>query len=53
VVGAASIIDRSAGGQALDVPYTAVARVSFPTYDPASCPLCQTGSPAVKPGSRQ
>ena len=53
VVGAASIIDRSSGGQALDVPYVSLARVSFPTYDPVSCPLCQAGTPAVKPGSRQ
>ena len=53
VVGAASIIDRSPAGQALDVPYVALARLSFSTYDPASCPLCQSGSAAVKPGSRQ
>ena len=53
VVGAASIIDRSSGGQALDVPYVALARLALPIYDPASCPLCQSGSPAVKPGSRQ
>ena len=52
VVGAASVIDRSGGNQALDVPYTALATVSLPTYDPASCPMCAAGQPVVKPGSR-
>src|SRR5687768_18031328 len=53
VVGAASIIDRSGGHQQLDVPYIALASVALPTYDPAVCPLCRAGTPAVKPGSRQ
>jgi orotate phosphoribosyltransferase len=52
VVGAASIIDRSGGAQGLDVPYFAVATVSFPTYKPEACPLCASGTPAMKPGSR-
>jgi orotate phosphoribosyltransferase len=52
VVGAASIIDRSGGNQNLGVPYHALATVALPTYEPASCPLCAAGSPAVKPGSR-
>jgi orotate phosphoribosyltransferase len=52
VVGAASVIDRSGGNQALDVPYVALATVSLPTYDPASCPMCAAGQAVVKPGSR-
>lgn len=52
VVGAASIIDRSGGQQALDVPYVALATISLPTYPPESCPMCATGQPVVKPGSR-
>jgi orotate phosphoribosyltransferase len=52
VVGAASIIDRSGGQQALDVPYIALATIALPTYEPASCPLCLAGQPVVKPGSR-
>jgi orotate phosphoribosyltransferase len=52
VVGAAAIIDRSAGQQSLDVPFRALATVSLPTYEPASCPLCAAGQPVVKPGSR-
>jgi orotate phosphoribosyltransferase len=52
VVGAAAIIDRSGGGQALDVPFYALATVSLPTYEPAECPQCLTGEPVIKPGSR-
>jgi orotate phosphoribosyltransferase len=52
VVGAASIIDRSGGDTRLDVPYFSLAEVSLPTYEPERCPLCLTGSAAVKPGSR-
>jgi len=55
VVGAASIIDRSGGktdGHGLDVPYHALASVAFPTYQPDACPLCASGLPVVKPGSR-
>ena len=52
VVGAAAIIDRSGGNQALDVPFHALATVALPTYQPESCPLCAAGSPVVKPGSR-
>jgi orotate phosphoribosyltransferase len=52
VVAAGSIIDRSGGQQRIDVPYHALAVVSLPTYEPASCPLCLAGIPVVKPGSR-
>jgi orotate phosphoribosyltransferase len=52
VVGAAAIIDRSGGKQQLDVPFVAVASVSLPTYDPDMCPMCASGLPVVKPGSR-
>lgn len=52
VVAAAAIIDRSTGGQRLDVPFHALAAVSLPTYEPAACPLCAAGQPVVKPGSR-
>jgi orotate phosphoribosyltransferase len=52
VVAAASVIDRSGGRQQLDVPYHALAAITIPTYDPAACPLCAAGQPAVKPGSR-
>jgi orotate phosphoribosyltransferase len=52
VVGAASIIDRSGGQQGLDVPFHALATVTFPTYQADACPMCAAGQPVVKPGSR-
>jgi orotate phosphoribosyltransferase len=54
VVGAASIVDRSggAGRAALDVPLVSLLEISLPTYDPAICPLCASGIPVAKPGSR-
>jgi orotate phosphoribosyltransferase len=52
VVGAGSIIDRSGGNQGLSVPYSSLAQVAFPTYQPDACPLCAAGSTAIKPGSR-
>ncbi|MCR4374453.1 MAG: orotate phosphoribosyltransferase, partial [Acidobacteria bacterium] len=52
VVGAGSIIDRSGGAAALDVPFRALATLSLPTYEPAACPLCAAGKPVTKPGSR-
>jgi orotate phosphoribosyltransferase len=52
VVGAGSIIDRSGGASSLGVPFQPLVAYAIPTYDPASCPLCRTGTPVVKPGSR-
>lgn len=52
VVGAASIVDRSGGRVAFDVPLLALLDVALPTYEPDTCPLCGQGVPVVKPGSR-
>jgi orotate phosphoribosyltransferase len=52
VVGAASIIDRSNGLLKIDVPYTSLAALEVPAYQPESCPLCLAGMPVIKPGSR-
>ena len=52
VVGAAAIIDRSGGNPGLDVPFHALATIALPTYQADACPLCATGTQAVKPGSR-
>jgi orotate phosphoribosyltransferase len=52
VVGAASIIDRGAERNRLDVPFEPLVRYALPIYDPSVCPLCQQGIPVVKPGSR-
>jgi orotate phosphoribosyltransferase len=52
VVGAAAIIDRSGGQSQVEVPFVALATLALPTYPPDTCPLCATGTPVTKPGSR-
>jgi orotate phosphoribosyltransferase len=52
VVGVGSLIDRSGGTAAFTVKRTALANVTATTWQPEQCPLCKTGSQAVKPGSR-
>jgi orotate phosphoribosyltransferase len=52
VVGAGALIDRSGGGANLGVPKTALVTLAVQNFDPADCPLCKSGTPAVKPGSR-
>ena len=53
VVGAASIVDRSAGRADVGVPRFALVTLDVPAVSPADCPLCAAGVPAVKPGSRK
>ena len=53
VVGAGSIVDRSGGDVDLGVPRAALLTLTVPAYDPAHCPLCEKGTPAIKPGSRK
>lgn len=53
VVGAGSIVDRSGGDVDLGIPRAALLTLNVPAYDPAECPLCDEGAPAVKPGSRK
>ena len=56
VVGAASIVDRSAPGTTrgtdLGVPFVTLLNIDLPAYEPDKCPLCAQGLPVVKPGSR-
>jgi orotate phosphoribosyltransferase len=52
VVGAGALIDRSGGTGDLGVPSVALATLAIQNYNPAECPLCKSGIPAVKPGSR-
>jgi orotate phosphoribosyltransferase len=53
VVGAGSIIDRSGGASALDVPFRALVQLALPTYEPDACPMCKAGESVTKPGSRK
>jgi orotate phosphoribosyltransferase len=52
VIGAGALIDRSGGTADLGVPRTALAPLLVQNYSPGDCPLCKSGIPAVKPGSR-
>lgn len=52
VIAAGSLVDRSGGSADLGLPRAALLTLTVQNYDPAQCPLCRAGSPAVKPGSR-
>jgi orotate phosphoribosyltransferase len=52
VLAAGALIDRSGGAAQLGIPKTALVTLSVENYEPAHCPLCKSGIPAVKPGSR-
>src|SRR5215475_6135344 len=54
VVAAASMVDRSGGAADVGVLKRAtLLTLDVPTYDPAQCPLCESGSTPIKPGSRK
>ena len=52
MVGVGALIDRGGGTADLGVPKAALLTLSIQNYNPAECPLCKSGIPAVKPGSR-
>jgi orotate phosphoribosyltransferase len=53
VVGVGAIVNRSGVDNPFSpLPFTALLSVEVPTYPAEACPLCQAGSPVVKPGSR-
>ena len=52
VLAAGSLIDRSGEETDLGVPRVALAVLDVPAFSPEECPLCKTGSKAIKPGSR-
>ena len=53
VAGAASIIDRSEKKIDFGVRQESLAKLDVKTFDPAACPLCRSGAPITKPGSRK
>jgi len=52
VVAAGALIDRSGGSIEFDVEAQSLIQLPIASYEPEDCPLCRSGSPAVKPGSR-
>jgi orotate phosphoribosyltransferase len=53
VSGVAAIVDRSSGEMDFGAPFRYLARMQIETFKEDSCPLCRSGSSAVKPGSRK
>lgn len=45
------VVDRSGGEAKFDVPFVSLLSLNLQTYDPDKCPLCDSGSKAIKPGS--
>ncbi|MFZ5788194.1 MAG: orotate phosphoribosyltransferase [Acidobacteriota bacterium] len=53
IVGVGAIVNRSGQENPFaPLPFSALLTVDVPTYPPESCPLCASGRPVVKPGSR-
>ena len=52
VVGATAIIDRGEEPVRFDVPFHALVQIPLPAYESAGCPMCASGEPVSKPGSR-
>ena len=52
IVGIGSIVDRTGGKIDFGVPYKSAFSMDITSYEPDECPICKTGKPLVKPGSR-
>jgi orotate phosphoribosyltransferase len=52
VSGVGAIVDRTGGNIDFGVPFYSVLSVEVESFDPENCPICKTGVPVVKPGSR-
>ncbi|MDR0823083.1 MAG: orotate phosphoribosyltransferase [Endomicrobium sp.] len=53
VAAVASLVDRSAGKVDFGVPKFSLLTLEVKSYKEESCPMCQSGSSAIKPGSRK
>lgn len=51
VVGVGTLVDRSGGKVGFGIPLESLLRLQVQTFDLSACPLCQAGTPVVKPGS--
>lgn len=52
LAGVATLVDRSGGEVTWPVPSASLVSLEAVQHDPDACPLCESGTPAVKPGSR-
>ena len=53
VIAAGALVDRSAGGVSLGVPFFPLISLNFPTYSEDSLPPELAATPGIKPGSRK
>jgi orotate phosphoribosyltransferase len=53
VVGVGAIIDRSGDRARFSVPFKSLARLEVGAFTEDECPLCRSGEPVYKPGSRK
>ena len=53
VVGVGSIVDRSDGTIDFGVEFKPLAKIEIETFTEKVCPLCKSGIPITKPGSRR
>jgi len=53
VIGVGSIIDRSEARIDFGAHFYALAKIDIETFSEADCPLCKSGIPVDKPGSRK
>lgn len=53
VIAAAALVDRTAGGVDLGIPFHALVSINFPTYAEDELPAELAAIPATKPGSRK
>lgn len=53
VAGVGAVVDRSNGQVDFGCEFRAVLSMEVKSYDPAECPICGSGLPLVKPGSRK
>jgi len=52
VVGVGAVVDRSGGSVNFGVKFHSVISMDIKSYAPEECPICKTGLPLIKPGSR-
>lgn len=53
VAGVGSVVDRSNGQVDFGCKFDAVLSMEVLSYEPGNCPICGSGIPLVKPGSRK
>ena len=53
ILGIGVLLDRSGGKVKFDYPLKALAVTEVTNYHREECPMCKTGEPLIKPGSRK